>query len=499
MRRTALLAIMAASLAATAQLQAQDVPVPKSDYALTGVRIVTAPGRVIERGTILMRDGRIAAVGAQVNVPTGVVQMNLSGHTVYPGLIDAATSVGLPSTNRPPSGGAAQQAAAPAGRGGRGGGGGVGRGGQGRGGGGGGGGTAAPLVLPEIDAGAEAAMMFAPSDEELNSLRSGGITTVGLMFNGGLFPGRVGAALTGGYNESQLVLRTEIGQQVSFGSRRGGYPGTGIGALAYVKQSFLDAQHELALENAFKAGKPGARPTYDPMRRALLPVASNQMPAWFAASTEREIQRVVDIARELGLRNWIVVGAQEGWRTVPNLKLSGAPVVVSLDWPTMVTGSAFQSANSPAPGVTPSTGRGGGAAATAAIRANAIELAKAEIPVVFASFGGSSGTTFRDRLSATVEAGMSRDDALRAATVAPAALLGISAAVGTIENGKLANLVVVNGDDLFAPNASISHVFVEGRLYNPTAAAAAPPAGGRGRGGSPAPAARRSSLRAPTK
>jgi imidazolonepropionase-like amidohydrolase len=184
---------------------------------------------------------------------------------------------------------------------------------------------------------------------------------------------------------------------------------------------------------------------------------------------------------------------------VPNLKLSGAPVVVSLDWPTMVTGSAFQSANSPAPGVTPSTGRGGGAAATAAIRANAIELAKAEIPVVFASFGGSSGTTFRDRLSATVEAGMSRDDALRAATVAPAALLGISAAVGTIENGKLANLVVVNGDDLFAPNASISHVFVEGRLYNPTAAAAAPPAGGRGRGGSPAPAARRSSLRAPTK
>src|SRR4051812_41551749 len=73
---------------------------PVADYALTNVRIVTAPGKVIERGTVVTRDGRIAAVGAQVNIPAGVVRMDLSGHTVYPGLIDAATSIGLPGPTR---------------------------------------------------------------------------------------------------------------------------------------------------------------------------------------------------------------------------------------------------------------------------------------------------------------------------------------------------------------------------------------------------------------
>jgi imidazolonepropionase-like amidohydrolase len=107
-------------------------------------------------------------------------------------------------------------------------------------------------------------------------------------------------------------------------------------------------------------------------------------------------------------------------------------------------------------------------------------LSRAGIPVVLASFGGESGATFRDRIRATIEAGMSTDDALRAVTVAPAQLLGISSAVGTIEAGKLANLVVVTGNDIFGSTATIRHVFVEGRLYDTSAPATAP---GPGRGG----------------
>jgi imidazolonepropionase-like amidohydrolase len=112
----------------------------------------------------------------------------------------------------------------------------------------------------------------------------------------------------------------------------------------------------------------------------------------------------------------------------------------------------------------PSGGRGPDPGSVA--RANAVELTKAGISVAFASYEGESGGTFRDRIRATIEAGMSADDALRAATVTPASLLGISAVVGTIEAGKIANLVVVNGNDLFASGTPIRHVFVEGRLYN---------------------------------
>ena len=106
MARRTLLAIPAALPIAFAAALAQSPnpggppAAPLSDYALTNVRIVTAPGKVIERGTVLTHDGRIAAVGATVNIPAGVVRMDLTGHTVYPGLIDAATSIGLPSPTR---------------------------------------------------------------------------------------------------------------------------------------------------------------------------------------------------------------------------------------------------------------------------------------------------------------------------------------------------------------------------------------------------------------
>ena len=466
MARRFFLAIAAALPAAfsTAVAQTADpgraAAAPRVDYALTNVRIVTAPGRVIERGTVVTRDGRIAAVGANITIPAGVVQIDLAGHSVYAGLIDAATSIGLPSPAR------ALPGADAAGAGGAGGGGGgrgaavpqAGRGvALGRG--------AAPLppvVLPELDADAEAADMFAPTDDQLKAFRSAGVTTVGLVFDGGLFPGRVGAALTGTRDGSRLSLRSGVGQQVSFGTKRGGYPGTGIGAVAFIRQAFLDAQYEARVEKAFKAGTPGARPSNDPFRRSLMAAATNTMPSWFVASTERQIIRVAEISAEMELKNPVVVGSQEGWRVIPQLKKSGATALVSLRFPSpdSITGREFLAVGSGKSGVAPPST----SSDSAQVRANAAALVKAGIPVAFASFGGEGGT-FRDRIRATITAGLSADDALRAATVTPAALLGITAAVGTIEIGKLANLVVVSGNDLFAANTPIKHVFVEGRLY----------------------------------
>ena len=461
MARGILLALPVAALVAVSTAHAQGDPGPgrppgvvSADYALTNVRIVTAPGRVIDKGTVLIRSGRIAAVGPTVSIPAGVVTMDLAGHTVFPGLIDAATTVGLPSAYRP-----IPTATAETGRGGRGGGGGRGNlpglvptMNQGS--------VTQSFPAPEVDAQAEATDLFAPTQDQLRNLRAGGITTVGLVFDGGLFPGRVGAAMTGGPDESRLALRAGAAQEVAFGTRRGGYPSTGIGAIAFVRQSLLDAQYEARLDKAFKAGIPGARPSNEPFTRALLPVATNEMPAWFVASPERAINRVGEITKELSIKSPVIVGAQEGWRVIPSLKTMGATAVVSLNWPNpqTVTGATFKD---PIGG---GTAMSNDPAAMQEVRANAAALVKAGIPVALASFGSESGTTFRDRIRSTIEAGMSTDDALRASTVTPAMLLGITAAVGTIDVGKLANLVVVSGNDLFA-NVPIKHVFVEGRLY----------------------------------
>jgi imidazolonepropionase-like amidohydrolase len=106
MSRRTLLAISAAvalsSVTAAAQSPNAGAPVkpPLADYALTNVRIVSAPGKIIERGTVVTHDGRITAVGPTAAIPAGAVRLDLSGHTVYAGLIDAATSIGLPSPTR---------------------------------------------------------------------------------------------------------------------------------------------------------------------------------------------------------------------------------------------------------------------------------------------------------------------------------------------------------------------------------------------------------------
>ena len=306
--------------------------------------------------------------------------------------------------------------------------------------------------------------MFQPSEAELKAMRSGGVTTVGLVFNGGIFPGRVGAALTGSRSGSRLALRTSAAQDVAFGTKRGGaYPGTGIGSVAFIRQAYLDAQYEARLDKAMKAGIPGARPTNDPFARALVPAATNDMPSWFVASDERSMVRVADIATEMQLKNPVVVGAQEGWRAVAALKRMGATAVVSLNYPSpeSVTGRTFLAIGLGKSGTAPALT----AADTNEVRANAAALIKAGVPVALASFGGTGGADFRDRIRQAIAAGLSADDALKAATVTPAALLGVTSAVGTIEVGKLANVVVVNGNDLFAAGTPIKHVFVDGRLY----------------------------------
>ncbi len=187
------------------------------------------------------------------------------------------------------------------------------------------------------------------------------------------------------------------------------------------------------------------------------------MPSWFVAFTERQLVRAADIAAEMELKNPVVVGSQEGWRAIPALKRMGATAVVSLIYPdpAQVTGRTFLAIGLGKSGETPPVT----AADTNEVRANAAALIKAGVPVALASYGGPSGTNFPDAIRLAIAARLSPDEALKAATVTPAALLGITAAVGTIEVGKLANVVVVSGNDLFAAGTPIKHVFVEGRLY----------------------------------
>lgn len=436
----------AAAVVLAMPAEAQTEAVAPPDYALINARIIVAPGRVIERGTIRVTDGRIAAVGDRVTLPAGVVQFDAAGRNIYPGLIDAATTTGLPRV-MPQGGGrgggpepaGAQQAAQPS---------------QGR-----------QQPPPQVRPGQMAADVFAPSESELEAYRAAGVTTLGLAFeSGGIFPGQTAAVGTGSADAAELVLRTPVSLQVTFGRRLGAYPGTLMGTIAYIKQAFHDAAYDARATEAFEGSPSAPRPSYDAEHRALAPAAAGSLPVWFTGSTERELERVTSLAAELGVQNYTIVGAQEGWKVADLLKSAARPVIVSLDFPApnAVTGRAFDLHVAPASGEDTVAEEADSAAARAA-RGNAAALASAGVPFALASYGGAAGD-FRTAILAAVEAGLAPDDALRALTETPARVLGIDGVAGSIEPGKLANLVVVEGD-LFSDSGRVREVIVEGERF----------------------------------
>jgi hypothetical protein len=239
-----------------------------------------------------------------------------------------------------------------------------------------------------------------------------------------------------------------------------------MGALAYIRQAFYDTQRDVRARDAFQRNPATApRPAYDPEDRGLEPAANGELPVWFGASAERDFQRVVDLAKDIGVQNYAFLGGQEGYRAADLLKAAGKPVIVSLDYPNVgqVTGRSFELHVAPVSGEDKEKAEADSAVAKQ-LRGNAAALQKAGVPFALASLGLTSPGDMRDRVRGVIEAGLPADEALRAMTVTPARLLGLESALGTVEAGKLANLVVASGD-LFAADTKIRHVFVEGHHY----------------------------------
>jgi Amidohydrolase family len=316
------------------------------------------------------------------------------------------------------------------------------------------------------------------------------VTTVGLAFQGGIFPGQTAAVSTGtravnltgpgtpaimgrptgsdiaANDASSLVLRTPVALQVAFNPRRGTYPGTLMGTIAYVRQAFLDADYQIRAQQAFQRSPASApRPEFDAQSRALAGAVAGNLPVWFVANRERDIKRTIELATELNVKDYALLGLQEGWLSLDDLKATRKPLVVSLDFPrpTTITGRAYENHVKPVSGEDRVAAQLDSTAARNA-RANAASLAKAGLNFALTGYGISAAADFRRNLIAAVDAGLNKDDALRALTTTPAQLLGLSNVVGTIEPGKLANLVAVEGD-LFATQGKIREVFVEGRRY----------------------------------
>jgi hypothetical protein len=250
----------------------------------------------------------------------------------------------------------------------------------------------------------------------------------------------------------------------------GRYPQTLLGVIAYERQAMYDAQRYGMVMDRWRENPRGLeRPVFDPALEALVPVVRKQRPVFFWADEENEIRRAARLAKEFDL-DLTVVGATEGFRAAD--ALAGRPAIVSVNFPRppSVTGWHFQYATRRAPDDSAKAD----SAARIVIEGNAAALHRAGVTIALAS-GGLRASEFLANVRKTVERGLPRDVALAAITQRAAEIAGAGAMLGTIETGKVANLVVTE-NDLLSDSARIRMVFVDGIRTDVT-----PPPASRGR------------------
>ena len=409
-----------------------------SVFALTNAKIVTVSGSAIDKGTIIIRDGLIQNVGAGISIPADAQVIDGTGLTVYPGFFDADSGVGIA---------APQQTQ-----------------GQGRGQGGGGfqiqttqsatqpqSNSNYPVGLqPEISA----SDLIKSADASVETARNGGFTTVLSVPRERIFNGQSALINTAGNSVSEMILRSPVALHISFVNLGGGgYPGSLMGTFSALRQTFLDAQRLQGWESAYKKDARGMkRPESDKSLEALFPVLDREIPVVLNANTEIEIIRALNFAKEFNL-NVMIAGGQEAWKVADRLKAQKATVLLSLNFPKRTTASA--------PDADPEN------LEVLRFRVEtpkcAARLKQAGIPFAFQS-GGATTADFLTNAGKTTENGLSKDDALRTMTLGAAEIFGVSDRLGSIEKGKIANLVVTKGD-VFDRAKVITHVFVDGKLF----------------------------------
>ena len=396
-------------LAVTLTLAA--LPSAAETLFIRGGNIHTMAGSDIAGGSILIRDGKISGVGKGLSPPEGARVIDATGLDIYPGLIDSASEVGLSEIDMVRESSDIRE---------------LGR------------------FNPQLSTW----MAINPSSEHIPVTRANGITTVLALPDGELIAGRASLIHLSGWTTDQMVLnkftvlhivmpviRTRT-MQFPEGETRTPYEEVRKKYerdLQELDKFFEDARRYAQMK---AANDPEFR--QDPKFEAMLPVLSRETPVLITAMREREIRAAMDFAQRQNVR-MILSGAAESWKVASELKKRNIPVVLQ---PTL---SLPLEEDDPydRPFTTPG------------------ELQKAGVLFSFGSFSNSFSRNLPYQAAAAVPFGLSRADALAAITVNPAKIFRMDKEIGTIEEGKIADLIVTTGDPL-ETRTEVRHVLIAG-------------------------------------
>jgi imidazolonepropionase-like amidohydrolase len=427
-------------------------------HAITGARIVVSPDKIIDKGVLVMRDGVVTAVGANVAVPAGARVWKLDGRTVYAGFIDLASNVGVPASLR-----AVSPNVAPWSR-----------------------GAQIPqppeVRLPSralasnnrtVRAEIDVAQQLDLKAEEVKAARELGFTSVLATPSAGVFRGQSALLNLAGADEAMslvnaksfvlmpraaLHIATELER-----SREANYPSSLMGAIALQRQTFYDARWYRGAHDFYRGKSSGGeRPQENTSLDALGAALAGRQLVIHQAESEQDFLRIAKIRDEFSLRS-VALGNGFEYRRAQQLKSLALPVIVPVNFPPP---PEIENPDSAIDVPLESLQHWEQAPS------NLINLQKNGVEFAITSMGlREPAKDFWTNIRLAVRRGLSPSAAIAALTTVPAKLIGASAKIGTLEPGHLANLVIANGD-LFDANeasdknpAEIEIAFVEGRPY----------------------------------
>lgn len=387
-------------------------------YAIRNARIVTVTGPVIENGTVVISNGKIAAVGAGVSAPSGAKVIDAQGLSVYPGMIDADTEIGLTEI----------------------------------------GSVAGSVDVSEIgdnNANIHVDVAIHPDSSHIAVTRVNGITTALTAPRGGLIAGQSAIIDLDGWTPREMVLKSPAAMHINWPGLGGG---RGFGGEFFGQQrsaTELRREQEKQIENLKKILRDAAaygdakdarakdpalpKQNVDLKLDALIPVVRGQLPVVINVNLERDLKAAIAFVTEMKLKA-IISGGIEAYKVADQLKAKNIPVIVG-----------------PVLRVPVHEDDPYDAAFT-----NAGLLAKAGVKIAFQTNDSAYSRNLPYHAGMAAAFGLPKEEALKAVTIYPAEILGIADRVGSIEQGKIANLIVTDGDPLEI-RTQVKHVFINGR------------------------------------
>jgi hypothetical protein len=393
-------------------------------WAVKDCRVVTQTGTPIEKGTLVIADGLIEAVGTEVTIPAEAEVIDGSKFTVYPGLIDALgkSLLKLPERKFDPmkvySGDYTD---------------------------------ADKGITPEL----KAFDYFEINKTTLEKYHTCGITTAQVIPERGILTGQASIFCLGDTDKNKDVILRDSTLGVGFSS--GGfmvYPSSLMGVVAFLRQEFSNASYfGMHNDRWLKEMKGISRPEYSAKYEILSDYAAGEKPVIFLCRNQYDIRRAIRLASELKLIYSICDLGNEAFRAIPELKKADVMVLLPLTF------------KAPATSIHSQMGREAVTEAENELYAkNPAKLAEAGIPFVFTSMGTDDPQSFIEGIRKAIENGLPEEKALQALTTEAAKFLELEKALGTVEPGKIANLILVEGK-LFAEDAKVKFVFADGNKF----------------------------------